>query len=49
VVLDAPAGVRAGIDAWGVGESSALELMRRVKRRFDPAGACSPGAFVGGI
>ena len=49
VVLDAPAGVRARIDAWGVGESSALELMRRVKRRFDPAGACSPGSFVGGI
>jgi glycolate oxidase FAD binding subunit len=49
VVLDAPADVRAGLDVWGVGESPALDLMRRVKRRFDPAGACSPGAFVGGI
>jgi len=27
----------------------ALPLMRRVKARFDPAGACNPGVFVGGI
>ena len=27
----------------------ALELMRSVKRRFDPAGVCNPGLFVGGI
>ena len=49
VVLDAPAETRSGLDVWGVAESPALELMRRVKRRFDPAGACAPGAFVGGI
>ncbi|MFL5782811.1 MAG: FAD-binding oxidoreductase [Thermoleophilaceae bacterium] len=49
VVLDAPADVREGLDVWGVAESPALDLMRRVKRRFDPAGACAPGAFVGGI
>jgi glycolate dehydrogenase FAD-binding subunit len=49
VVLDAPAEVRERIDVWGVGESSAIELMRRVKRRFDPAGACNPGVMVGGI
>jgi glycolate oxidase FAD binding subunit len=49
VVLDAPAEVRPQLDVWGVADSPALDLMRRVKRRFDPAGACSPGAFVGGI
>ncbi len=27
----------------------ALELMRRVKRQFDPAAVCNPGVFVGGI
>jgi glycolate oxidase FAD binding subunit len=49
VVLDAPADVREGLDVWGVPDSPAIELMRRVKRRFDPAGACSPGVMVGGI
>lgn len=49
VVLDAPPGVRDGIDAWGAREGPELELMRRIKMRFDPAGACNPGVFVGGI
>jgi glycolate oxidase FAD binding subunit len=49
VLADAPAELRAAIDPWGVGEGPALELMRRVKARFDPAGACNPGLFVGGI
>jgi glycolate oxidase FAD binding subunit len=50
VVLDAPHGVRDGVDAWGVaGDSPAVELMRRVKERFDPAGACNRHKFVGGI
>lgn len=49
VLLDAPPVVRERVDVWGVGDGSAVELMRRVKERFDPAGACSPGAFVGGI
>jgi glycolate oxidase FAD binding subunit len=49
VVLDAPAELRASLDVWGIADSPAVELMRRVKRRFDPAAACSPGAFVGGI
>jgi FAD/FMN-containing dehydrogenase len=49
VVLDAPREVREGIDVWGVGESPALDLMRRVKRRFDPAGACNRGLLAGGI
>lgn len=48
VVLDAPAEVRAKVDPWSE-ETGPVELMRRVKARFDPAGVCSPGVFVGGI
>jgi FAD/FMN-containing dehydrogenase len=49
-LLDAPEALRTRIDPWGQrpGEP-ALELMRRVKARFDPAGICNPGLFVGGI
>ena len=49
VVLDAPPGVRDSLDPWGAAEGTELELMRRIKMRFDPAGACNPGVFVGGI
>jgi glycolate oxidase FAD binding subunit len=49
VLLDAPEEVRAKLDPWGDAGGSELELMRRVKARFDPAGAFSPGVFVGGI
>ena len=50
VVLDAPQLVRDGLDPWGVAnDAPALELMRRVKARFDPAGACNRHKFVGGI
>jgi glycolate oxidase FAD binding subunit len=48
VVLDAAAEVRAAVDPWG-GETGPVELMRKVKERFDPAGVCAPGLFVGGI
>jgi glycolate oxidase FAD binding subunit len=46
VVLDAPEEVRVKLDPWG---EEAGDLMRRVKQRFDPAGVCNPGLFVGGI
>jgi glycolate oxidase FAD binding subunit len=49
VVLDAPASSRATLDPWGSVTPTALELMRRIKQRFDPAGACNPGVFAGGI
>jgi glycolate oxidase FAD binding subunit len=49
VLLDAPAELRRSIDVWGAGEGPALELMRRIKARFDPARTCNPGMFVGGI
>jgi glycolate oxidase FAD binding subunit len=47
VVLDAPAAVREEIDPWGDVDAGLLDLTRRVKARFDPAGALSPGRFVG--
>ncbi len=48
VVLRAPEAVRSRLDHWGpVGD--ALELMRRVKSRFDPERRMSPGRFVGGL
>jgi glycolate oxidase FAD binding subunit len=49
VLRDAPTELRAAIDPWGVQDGPALELMRRIKLRFDPAGACNPHLFVGGI
>jgi glycolate oxidase FAD binding subunit len=53
VLLDAPpaqaATGRAPDDVWGTGDGRALDLMRRVKERFDPAAVCNPGTFVGGI
>jgi glycolate oxidase FAD binding subunit len=51
VLGDGPDELRERIDVWGAARSpeSAVELMRRVKARFDPAGACNPGVFVGGI
>jgi glycolate dehydrogenase FAD-binding subunit len=50
VLLDAPPGVREEVDPWGpLPAASALGLMRRIKDRFDPAHACNPGVFVGGI
>jgi glycolate oxidase FAD binding subunit len=49
VLLDAPASLRAQADPWGLRDGAALELMRSVKARFDPAGTCNPGLFAGGI
>jgi glycolate oxidase FAD binding subunit len=48
-VLDAPAAVRADADPWETPAPPALELMRALKRRFDPTATCNPGLFVGGI
>jgi glycolate oxidase FAD binding subunit len=49
VVLDAPAEVRDAIDPWGEQDRPLLSLSRRLKERFDPAGVCNPGIYVGGI
>ncbi|MEV4642087.1 FAD-binding protein [Actinoplanes sp. NPDC049548] len=47
VVLTAPGEVRRAVDMWG--PVPGLELMRRVKDRFDPQHRFAPGRFVGGI
>ncbi|MEU8662909.1 FAD-binding oxidoreductase [Actinoplanes philippinensis] len=47
VVLIAPPAARDGIDMWG--PVPGLDLMRRVKDRFDPDHRFAPGRFVGGI
>jgi glycolate oxidase FAD binding subunit len=50
VVVDAPVELRHALDRWGRPPSpSTLELMRRVKGRFDPPGVCGSGSFVGSI
>jgi glycolate oxidase FAD binding subunit len=48
-LLDAPDDVRAAVDPWPLPDAGALEVMRRVKARFDPARIFRPGAYVGGI
>ena len=47
VVLTAPAAVQASVDLWG--PVPGLDLMRAVKRQFDPANTMAPGRFAGGI
>ncbi|WP_433795514.1 FAD-binding oxidoreductase [Actinoplanes sp. CA-252034] len=47
VVLSAPEAARDAVDMWG--PVPGLDLMRRVKERFDPDHRFAPGRFVGGI
>lgn len=47
IVLDAPDRVKQAVDTWG--PVHGLDLMRRVKERFDPDHRLAPGRFVGGI
>ena len=49
VLLDAPDALRRAVDPWGVPEGPELDLLRRVKARFDPTGVCNPGRYAGGI
>jgi len=48
VTCDAPAEVRARLDAWGP-PPPALALMRRLKAQLDPEGLLAPGRLAGGI
>lgn len=43
-----PDELRAELGAWGSAPQS-IELQRRVKERFDPAGICNPGILPGGL
>ncbi len=45
LVLNAPPELAAGLDRWGY-EPQALDVMRRMKQRWDPAGILEPGTFV---
>jgi glycolate oxidase FAD binding subunit len=47
VVVAAPAEAKQDVDVWG--PVRGLEIMRRIKERFDPDNRMSPGRFVGGI
>jgi hypothetical protein len=49
VVADASDAVRQSVDPWDAERAEPLSLLRRVKERFDPAGVCNPGLYVGGI
>jgi len=48
-VLDAPDAVREALDPWGALAPATIELMRRVKERFDPDHTCNRGVFIDGI
>jgi glycolate oxidase FAD binding subunit len=49
-VADAPESLRTALSPWGAEPpAAAVDLMRRVKARFDPTGTCNRGLFVGGI
>jgi glycolate oxidase FAD binding subunit len=48
VIAQAPPALKRAVDVWGP-PGDAVELMRRVKRQFDPDRQLSPGRFLGGI
>jgi len=48
VVHDAPASLKARVDAWGKA-GDGFGVMKRLKAEFDPLGVCNPGRFLGGI
>lgn len=47
-IQSAPIGLKQAIDVWGY-EGNALDLMRRIKQKFDPEMLLNPCRFVGGI
>lgn len=47
VVEACPRALKERIDVWGSVDPAALDLMRRIKREFDPEGVLNPGRFVG--
>jgi glycolate oxidase FAD binding subunit len=49
VLLDGPTGLRSDFDPWGPVDAGALQVMRRIKERFDTHRIFRPGAYLGGI
>lgn len=47
-VMAAPADWKRGIDVWG-SPPATLDVMRAMKREFDPHGVLNPGRYAGGI
>ncbi|PKB78741.1 MAG: hypothetical protein BZY88_16835, partial [SAR202 cluster bacterium Io17-Chloro-G9] len=41
-----PAGIKPNIDVWGE-EPEGMEIMRRIKSKFDPDRILNPGRFLG--
>lgn len=48
IVERCPEDAKAHIDVWGE-PPSGMEIMRRLKRQFDPQSILNPGRFVGGL
>lgn len=48
IVETCPQTVKELIDVWGPAPSG-MEIMRRIKRQFDPKGVLNPGRFIGGL
>ena len=48
IVERCPDNVKAHIDVWGA-QPSGMQIMRRMKRQFDPQNILNPGRFVGGL
>ena len=50
VVESCPPVVKQGLDVWGdTVDPVALQIMKSIKRKFDPNDTLNPGRFVGGI
>jgi glycolate oxidase FAD binding subunit len=46
VITDAPESIRRQHDPWHIPDGPELDLMRSVRRRFDPDNRCNPGLYV---
>jgi glycolate oxidase FAD binding subunit len=45
VMLAAPDDFMREVGAWGTGPAT-IDIMRRIKKAFDPQGTLNPGRFV---
>ena len=48
VVHGCPPALKADLPLWGA-DPPGIDVMRAIKRQFDPAGTLNPGRFVGGL